>query len=985
MAKLLYKLGKFIAKNKWLSVIGWLVILGVIITPLMISAPKFDSDITMNGLKSLDTNDKISKEFHQDSEKASMKIVFHSNREDGLTKDDTKKDIEDALDNIKQKDDYIQNISSPYDSGQVNDEGDTAIANISYVVPQTGLKDSSEKTIDKELKDVKDNHNVQIEKTQGGAMNAEPGGVSEIVGIVVAFVILLITFGSLIAAGMPIISALIGLGSSVGIIALLTYIFDIPNFTLTLAVMIGLAVGIDYSLFILFRYKELKKKGVDTIEAIATAVGTAGSAVIFAGLTVMIAVCGLSLVGIDFLAVMGFASAISVLFAVLAALTLLPALISIFHKSIKIKDKPTKSKDPKDHPWAKFIVGKPIIAVIVSLLILILAAIPVSSMRLGIPDDSLKPVDSSAHKAYNLISDNFGEGYNGQIVMLVNTKDGGSKDDINRDLSNMRSDLEDLDNVDTVSKARLNDNNNYALFTIIPDKGPNAQSTENLVYDLRDYHSQAQEKYNFDSEISGQSVINIDMSEKLNNAIPVFAGVIVVLAFILLMVVFRSILVPLKAVLGFILSLMATLGFTTLVMQHGFLSGLFGISNTGPLLAFLPVITIGLLFGLAIDYELFLMTRVHEEYSKTGDNDHSIRVGIKESGPVIVAAALIMFSVFIAFVFQDDSAIKSMGIALGFGVLFDAFVVRMTLIPALTKLFGKASWYLPKWLGAVLPNVDVEGQALEEDNHDSSASRKGHEDARYREFTSPEQHNASYQDDRRSDRYYDNNQNQHPDNNYYNAGYAAGTYPHDNHRDNNQRPEHYNNEDYNRSVRLDSDQAQPNRRYDDRRDYDRREASQRDRDAQYQQRRDDNYRYNDSAHRPYNNEQYHGRPSYGQPMTPRDDVDYETLYTQNGNSYYPNDYNHYNNQHDNHERYYQEDRRHEGYDRQDDRNHQHEDNYNSSFDKTTDLYKDLTDNDTDQDVLFKALMLYARENNKGIYDRYNQQSNTNRHDDERRD
>ena len=187
MAKLLYKLGKFIAKNKWLSVIGWLVILGVIITPLMINSPKFDSDITMNGLKSLDTNDKISKEFHQDSEKASMKIVFHSNKNDGLNNKDTKKDIEDALDNIRQNDDYIQNISNPYDSGQVNDEGDTAIANVSYVVPQTGLKDSSKHIIDKELKDVTDNHNVQIEKTQGGAMNSEPGGTSEIVGIIVAF------------------------------------------------------------------------------------------------------------------------------------------------------------------------------------------------------------------------------------------------------------------------------------------------------------------------------------------------------------------------------------------------------------------------------------------------------------------------------------------------------------------------------------------------------------------------------------------------------------------------------------------------------------------------------------------------------------------------------------------------------------------------------------------------------------------------------
>ncbi|MCJ1667135.1 MMPL family transporter [Staphylococcus sp. NRL 19/737] len=853
MAKLLYRLGTFIAKNKWLSVIGWLVILGVIITPLALNSPKFDDDITMNGLKSLDTNDKISKEFHQDSEKASMKIVFHSNREDGLKDKDTKKDIEDALDNIKQKDDYIQNISSPYDSGQVNKDGDTAIANISYVVKQTNMQDSSKKTIDKELQDVTDNHNIQIEKTQGGSMGSEPGGTSEIVGIVVAFVILLITFGSLIAAGMPIVSAIIGLASSVGIIALLTFVFDIPNFTLTLAVMIGLAVGIDYSLFILFRYKELKQQGMNTIEAIGKAVGTAGSAVIFAGITVMMAVCGLSLVGIDFLAVMGFASAISVLFAVLTALTLLPALISIFHKSIKIKKKSTQSKDPKNHPWAKFIVGKPILAVIISLIILILAAIPVSGMRLGIPDDSMKPNDTSAHKAYELISDNFGEGYNGQIVMLVNTKDGGSKKDIQRDLSNMRDDLKDLDNVDTVSKARLNDNNHYALFTIIPEKGPNAKSTEDLVYDLRDYHNQAQDKYHFDTEISGQSVINIDMSEKLNNAIPVFAGVIVVLAFLLLMVVFRSILVPLKAVLGFILSLMATLGFTTLVVQDGFLGGLFGVENTGPLLAFLPVITIGLLFGLAIDYELFLMTRVHEEYSKTGDNDHSIRVGIKESGPVIVAAALIMFSVFIAFVFQDDTMIKSMGISLAFGVLFDAFIVRMTLIPALTKLFGNASWYLPKWLGAVLPKIDVEGKALESDDHHqtSSASEKGQQETRYREFASPDKDTHHKQDDTRS---------------YSNNDYS-------------QHHEHYNNEDYNRSVSLN---------------------------------------HNDN----------------------REDHHYKTPY-ENTQSH-------------------------------------------SNFDTTTNLYKDLTDNNVDQDVLFKALMLYARENNKGVYDRYNDQPNHNRHDDERR-
>lgn len=727
MAKLLYKLGKFIAEHKWLSVISWLILLGIIIIPLTVNSPKFDDDITMNSLQSLDTNDKINKEFHQDSEKASMKLVFHSNKENGITEDDTQKDIEKTLDNIKQDDDYIQNITNPYDSDQVNDDKDTAIADISYVVPQTALQDSSKTIINNELDDLKESHNLQIEQTDQGSVGADIGGTSEIIGIVVAFIILLITFGSLIAAGMPIVSAIIGLGSSIGIIGLLTYIFDIPNVTLTLAVMIGLAVGIDYSLFILFRYKEIAKKGKDPIEAIGLAVGTAGSAVIFAGVTVMIAVCGLSLVGIDFLATMGFASAISVLFAVIAALTLLPALISIFHKRIKLKSKSENdSSKNADNPWSNFVVGKPFVATMLSLIILVLAIIPISHMRLGMPDDSVKPLDSSQHKAYQLVSDNFGEGYNGQIVMLVNTKDNGSEQTIKSDLNNIKSDIQDMDNVDVVSEPQLNDNNRYAILSITPNEGPNAKSTSDLTYELRDYSNQAQEDYNLDTEISGQSVINIDMSEKLNDAIPVFAGVIVALAFVLLMFVFRSILVPFKAVFGFVLSLAATLGFTTLIMQDGFLGGLFGIDTTGPLLAFLPVIIIGLLFGLAIDYELFLMTRVHEEYSKTGDNDHAIRVGIKQSGPVIVAAALIMFSVFIAFVFQDDVTIKSIGIALGFGVLFDAFVVRMTLIPALTKLFGKASWYLPKWLGAILPKIDVEGKALEEsdDTLDPSINKR---------------------------------------------------------------------------------------------------------------------------------------------------------------------------------------------------------------------------------------------------------------------
>ncbi|HGZ5685628.1 TPA: fatty acid efflux MMPL transporter FarE [Staphylococcus aureus] len=650
MAKFLYKMGTFIAKHKWSAVIAWIVIVAAILIPLATNAPKFDNDIKMTGLESLDTNKKIEKHFNQDSEKAQIRVVFKTTKDDGIVQPNITKDIKKTLDDIKKDDKHIDKISDPYENKQISKDKTTAFADITYDVSQTSLKDGSRDNVKSHLKDLRDNHNVQTELTGTGMTSTEVGGNSELVGIIVAFVVLLITFGSVIAAGLPIISALIGLASGVGIISLLTYAFDIPNVTLTLAVMIGLAVGIDYALFILFRYRQVMKTETDYIKGIGLAIGTAGSAVVFAGVTVVIAVCGLSLVGIDFLAVMGFASAISVVFAVLSALTLLPALISIFHKRIKVNKLQSKFKKDIDTPWSKFITGNALAAVLLGLIILVAAAIPVSHMRLGIPDDGVKPADSTQKKAYDIISDKFGEGFNGQIPMLINVKD--KKDD-------------------------------------------------------------PQDKYGFKTEISGQSVINIDMSKKLNEAIPLFASVIVVLAFFLLMIVFRSILIPLKAVLGFVLSLMATLGFTTLVMQDGFMKGLFGIETTGPMLAFLPVITIGILFGLAMDYEVFLMSRIHEEYSKTGDNDYSIKVGLKESGPVIVAAALIMFSVFFAFVFQEDVMIKSMGMALAFGVLFDAFVVRMMLIPALTKLFGKGSWYLPAWLNRIIPRVDIEGHALE--------------------------------------------------------------------------------------------------------------------------------------------------------------------------------------------------------------------------------------------------------------------------------
>lgn len=325
------------AKHKWWSVVAWVIILAAIIIPLTVSAPKFDNDITMNGLQSLDTNEKIEDEFNQDSEKAQIRVVFKSDSDNGIVKQDMTKDIKDTLKDIKYDDKDIKNITDPYENRQISKDKTTAFADINYDISATSMTQDGKDNVQDKVDKLEDDHNVQVELMGTGMENTEIGGSSELIGIIVAFVVLLITFGSFIAAGMPIISALLGLGTGVGIISLLTYAFDIPNVTLTLAVMIGLAVGIDYALFILFRYRQIVKTESNHIKAVGLAVGTAGSAVIFAGVTVIIAVCGLSLVGIDFLAIMGYASSISVLVAVISALTLLPALISIFHKQIKPK------------------------------------------------------------------------------------------------------------------------------------------------------------------------------------------------------------------------------------------------------------------------------------------------------------------------------------------------------------------------------------------------------------------------------------------------------------------------------------------------------------------------------------------------------------------------------------------------------------------------------------------------------------------------
>ncbi|WP_052011193.1 MMPL family transporter [Listeria ivanovii] len=422
MANLLYKLGQTFAKHKWKTIFSWFVILGIIVTVLAIKGVNFTDDIKMNGLKSLDTSNKIEEEFKQDSQKGSIRVVFKSKQKQGILTPESQAAITEVLTEIEKNDPKIDAIANPYEAKTISPDMTTAFADISYSVNALAVNEESINKVKDSLQAM-DDKNLQTELT-GNVMITpmDIGGSSEAIGIVVALVILIIAFGSVIAAGLPIITAILSLGTSIGIIAIISSYFEMPNVTLTLAVMIGLAVAIDYALFILFKYRQIIRTEKNHIKAVGLATGTAGSAVIFAGITVIIAVCGLSLVGIDFLTVMGLASALSVLFAVLSALVLIPAFIGIFHNKIKPQKDKKNKKD--ENIWTKFVVGKPLIAFLLAVVLLGGLSIPFGSMELGIPDNGSKPKDSTEKKAYDILSDKFGEGFNGPLVILADIRAG---------------------------------------------------------------------------------------------------------------------------------------------------------------------------------------------------------------------------------------------------------------------------------------------------------------------------------------------------------------------------------------------------------------------------------------------------------------------------------------------------------------------------------------------------------------------------------
>ena len=545
-----------------------------------------------------------------------------------------------------------------------------------------------------------------------------PIGGHEAIGLVIALLVLLITLGSLWAAGLPILTALIGVAIGVGGAFALSSTITLTTATPALALMVGLAVGIDYALFIVHRQRRLVlTEGLSTADATARAVATAGSAVVFAGSTVVIALVGMTVIGIGFLTTMALVAATTVTLAVLIALTLLPALLGIVGERIwssKARARGTRPGGKRlTNRWVELLVRRPWVAVAGVIVILGLAAIPASDMDLGMSSGGSDARGSTSRQSYDAIAGGFGEGFNAPLLVVANADGGATLDQA--DLGAITAGLNGLDNVATASLMGANPDQTLAMFTVIPARGPHDESTAQLVETLRDPANPLTTQTQATFGVTGLTAVNIDITDRLAAAVPEYLTIIVGLSLLLLLLVFRSIAIPLTATAGFLLSIAATFGVATAVFQWGWFIGLVGLDTGGPLLSFLPIMVTGILYGLAMDYQVFLVSSMREVHAQDMAPRRAIVAGFEHASHVVAAAAIIMVSVFASFALSDDPTIKQFGFALAVGVLIDAFLVRMTLVPAVMSLLGRGAWWLPDWLDRLLPRLDLEGEGHAED------------------------------------------------------------------------------------------------------------------------------------------------------------------------------------------------------------------------------------------------------------------------------
>ncbi|MFJ4935158.1 MMPL family transporter [Streptomyces pseudovenezuelae] len=767
MATFLYRIGRWAFRRRRLVGGLWLSALVLAVAAAALAPAGEDEDLAMPGTESQKAFDLLDERFPQsNSQGAEARLVFQAPDGQQVTARQNKAAVTAALGALDTGA-QVASTTDPYTTGAVSTDGTIAYSTITYTADAVDLTASTKSALEETASRARDaGLTVEI---GGSALDAEEelGGTTEIIGVAVAAVVLVLALGSLVAAGLSLLTAFVGVAIAFGLVSALAVPLGLTSTVAILALMLGLAVGIDYALFITSRFRDERARGSEPEEAAGRAVGTAGSAVVFAGATVIIALVGLGVVGIPELTKMGMGGAGAVALAVLVALTLVPALFGFFgrrvlsraaRKAVRPGGESVRPGSPTVRPggqtvrpgeevvrpggeatwpgggatssggerphrvpgaedrrpglgsrWARFVLRRPVAVLMIAGLGLGAVALPALSLELGLPGDESKSVETTQRRAYDLLSEGFGPGFNGPLTVVVDLSESA---DTRAATDLVAKTVRAVDGVESVGDPVLNRTGDTAVLTAVPRTAPNSAETKDLVHAIRDAVPDVEAETDAGILVTGTTALNIDISEAMSDALVPYLSVVIGLAVLLLTVVFRSVLVPVKAALGFLLSVGAAFGVLVAVFQWGWAADLIGIEQTGPVMSLMPILIIGIVFGLAMDYEVFLLTRMREAYSHGASPGEAIVDGFRHSGRVVAAAAIIMISVFAGFIGMNSPTIQTMGVGLAAAVAFDAFVVRMAIAPAVLALLGHRAWWLPRILNRVLPNVDIEGEAL---------------------------------------------------------------------------------------------------------------------------------------------------------------------------------------------------------------------------------------------------------------------------------
>lgn len=728
MSGMLYRVGRACVARRWLVVAVWLLVLVAAGAGMKLGGGQLDNTFTIPGSPSQTALNQVKQDFPA-AGGTSAQIVFQARGGTTVSSPANASAVQRATAQAA-KAPQVAAVIPAQQSHLISKDGTTAIATVQYKAAGSAL-DSGSLTALRNIASAADSGTLTAQAGgQAFASNASSGeGSSEVTGLLIAFAVLMIALASVVAAGMPLLTAVAGVATSLLALHGLAAALPVSSTAVTLAVMIGLAVGVDYALFILSRHRAQLAAGMAPAESAAVAAGTAGTAVVFAGTTVIIALAALAVAGIPFLTVMGLSGAGAVLAAVLIASTLLPAVFGIAgsrltprpgSRAARLAARAAQAaEDRSARPtmgarWLAAVTRHPVRALAATVVTLGIIAVPAAQLSLALPDNGAAAAGSSQRQAFDMVSKSFGPGYNGPLLVLAHLNlAGGGAPAAEREADAVAAELKGLPGVSAVSPPQIDKAGTTALINVVPDTAPSDPATSKLVTTIRGQAPAIARATGAATAVTGTTAIDVDVSARLSSAMLPFAAIVAGLCLLLLLLVFRSLLVPVKAAAGFLLSVGASFGAVVAVFQWGWLARLLGVPATGPVASFLPIIVMAVLFGLAMDYEVFLASRIREDHTRTGDPRHAIVAGGAASARVVVAAAVIMTCIFASFILSSDPIIKPIAFGLAVGVACDALLVRMTAVPAVLALAGKSAWYLPRWLGRLLPNLDIEGASLQ--------------------------------------------------------------------------------------------------------------------------------------------------------------------------------------------------------------------------------------------------------------------------------